>query len=61
MATEITIDGRKIKGAARGERMTGGRGWRLIPSNGKIRTFKGTLLKTVNSGDMRTAIFSVPK
>jgi hypothetical protein len=60
-ATTITINGRKVKGAAKGERMTGKSGWRMIPSKGKIRVFKGTLLKTVNSGNTRIAIFSVPK
>jgi len=57
----ITINGKAVKGAGKGERMTGGSGWRMIPSKGKIRVFKGTLLKTVNSGKTRIAIFSVPK
>jgi len=57
----ITIKGKAVKGAAKGERMTGGSGWRMIPSKGKIRVFKGTLLKTVNIGNTRVAIFSVPK
>ncbi len=62
MATKIIkINGQTIKGAAKGERMTSGNGWRMIPSKGKVRIFKGTLLTTLNTGNRRIAIFSVPK
>ena len=58
MATDITIKGKKAK---KGERMTGGNGWRLATTKGKKRVFVGTLLKTINMGSKRIAIFSVPK
>ena len=58
MAADITIKGKKAK---RGERMTGGNGWRLVTIKGKKRVFVGTLLGTVNKGNTRIAIFSVPK
>ena len=41
-----------------GARMTSGRGWQLV-KNGRI--FTGTLIETVNAGDVRVAIFKVPK
>ena len=55
MASGVTIRGRKAK---RGERMTGGTGWRLATTRGKV--FVGTLLKTFNLGKYRLAVFSVP-
>lgn len=58
MATEITIKGQK---AVKGERMTGGAGWRLATTKGRKRVFNGTLLKTLNIGKVRLAIFKVPK
>jgi hypothetical protein len=58
MAAEITIRGQKAK---KGERMTGGNGWRLATTKGKKRVFAGTLIGTVNRGKARIAIFSVPK
>ncbi len=58
MAHEITIKGEKAK---RGERMTKGKGWRLATVSGRKRVFIGTLLQTVNFGNKRLAIFSVPK
>lgn len=58
MATDITIKGQRAK---KGERMTGGNGWRLATTKGKKRVFNGTLLKTFNFGSKRLAIFSVPK
>lgn len=58
MAHEITIKGEKAK---RGERMTKGKGWRLAIVSGRKRVFVGTLLQTVNFGNKRLAIFSVPK
>jgi hypothetical protein len=58
MATEITIKGQK---AAKGERMTGGAGWRLATTKGRKRVFNGTLIKTLNVGKVRLAIFKVPK
>lgn len=58
MASEITIKGRQ---ARKGERMTKGKGWRLATVTGRKRVFKGSLLYTMNFGNKRIAIFSVPK
>ncbi|HEY5047423.1 MAG TPA: hypothetical protein VII49_05335 [Rhizomicrobium sp.] len=58
MAGGITIKGTKAK---KGERMTGRTGWRLATTKGRKRVFAGTLLGTVNKGNARIAIFSVPK
>lgn len=58
MAGDITIKGQKAK---KGERMTAGKGWRLAATKGKKRVFVGTLLTTLNHGNQRLAIFSVPK
>lgn len=58
MKDEITIQGDKAK---KGERMTKGNGWRLAMTKGKKRVFVGTLLETINLGNNRIAIFSVPK
>ena len=41
--------------------MTRGTGWRLIAVGGDKRVFAGTLLQTINMGNKRIAIFSVPK
>jgi hypothetical protein len=56
VARVITINAKKAK---RGERMTGGRGYRLITKRNKM--FVGTLIQTINVGKYRLAIFSVPK
>ncbi len=56
--SEITIKGKKAK---RGERMTNGSGWRLATTKGKKRVFAASLLGTINRGNLRFAIFSVPK
>ena len=45
----------------KGKRMTKGKGWKLETTNGRERIFKGTLLETINLGNKRIAIFSVPK
>ena len=58
MADQIQIMGKK---ARRGDRMTKGKGWRLAVLKGKKRIFVGTLLETINMGEKRLAIFSVPK
>lgn len=58
MATEIRIKGEKAK---KGERMTKGKGWRLATVTGRKRVFVATLIQTVNFGQKRIAIFSVPK
>jgi hypothetical protein len=55
--TNITIKGERAK---RGERMTSGKGWRLVKARSK-KVFVGTLLETINLGKKRIAIFSVPK
>ena len=52
----MTINAKKAK---RGERMTGGRGYRLVTKGNKM--FVGTLIRTINVGKYRLAIFSVPK
>ena len=58
MAGEIIIRGQK---ARKGERMTGGAGWRLATTKGSKRVFASTLLATFNFGKVRLAVFSVPK
>jgi hypothetical protein len=58
VAAEITIKGEK---AGKGERMTKGQGWRLATTKGRKRVFVGTLIETINIGNKRLAIFSVPK
>ena len=58
MAGQIKIMGQK---ARRGDRMTKGKGWRLAVQKGGKRVFIGTLLETINFGNKRLAIFSVPK
>jgi hypothetical protein len=58
MADQIQIMGKKAK---RGDRMTKGNSWRLAVLKGKKRIFVGTLLETINMGNRRLAIFSVPK
>ncbi len=58
MASEITIRGTKPN---KGERMTRGQGWRLAMTKGRKRVFVGTLVQTLNFGNKRLAIFSVPK
>jgi hypothetical protein len=55
---KIMIQGRAAK---RGERMTKGSGWRLATTKASTRVFVGTLLHTINMGNSRLAIFSVPK
>ena len=55
---DIQING---KDAVKGERMTKGSKWKLTATTGKERTFNGTLLGTHNIGNVRIAIFDVPK
>jgi len=55
---KIVIQGRAAK---RGERMTKGSGWRLATTRATTRVFAATLLHTINMGNARLAIFSVPK
>jgi hypothetical protein len=57
-AKKITLEGTKPK---KGERMTGGAGWRLVTTKGSKRVFNGTLVETINVGPTRLAIFKVPK
>lgn len=54
--TSVTILGVKTK---RGEKMLHGR-YRLVNVKTK-RVFVGTLVDTINKGQLRLAIFSVPK
>ena len=58
MAGKIRIMGQR---ARKGERMTKGKGWRLAMEKGRKRVFVATLLSTVNLGNKRIALFSVPK
>ena len=58
ISPELTIRGTK---ARRGDRMTRGKGWRLVVIKGRKRVFVATLLGTHNLGDKRIAVFSVPK
>jgi len=58
MAGEISIRGRR---APKGVRMTKGTRWRLAATTGRKRVFVATLLQTINVGNQRIAIFSVPK
>ncbi len=58
MAGDITIRGVK---APKGAKMTKGSSWRLVATKGRQRVFNGTLLQTINIGNRRLAIFSVPK
>jgi hypothetical protein len=54
--TKVSFDGVK---AVRGERMTKG-AWRMLnTSNNKV--FVGSLIDTINIGNKRIALFSVPK
>ena len=46
------------KDARRGERMSTGKGWRLVNQN-KTRGFKARLITTIKTGDDRLAIFKV--
>ena len=41
--------------------MTKGTGWLIEALKGRKRSFRGTLLQTINLGAKRIAIFSVPK
>lgn len=61
MATKSTIIQISGKRARRGDRMTKGQGWRLAATRGDKRVFVGTLLTTINMGEKRIAVFSVPK
>jgi len=58
MAGGISIKGHR---ARVGERMTKGGGWRLAATKGSKRIFFATLKTTVNAGNVRLAVFSVPK
>jgi hypothetical protein len=56
----IYIDGKRAK---KGERMVKGTKWRLAKITGKkpASFFVGTLRETINVGNVRLAIFTVPK
>ena len=58
MARDIEIKGENIP---EGNRMTPGRGWKLTATTGEKRVFSATLLGTHNIGNVRIAIFRVPK
>ena len=52
---------RSRKKARKGVRLTRAPKYRITPVEGRARTFTGRLLKTVNVGPLRLAIFKVPK
>ena len=45
----------------KGKRMTKAGSYDIVATKGRKRKFRGTLLKTFNVGNLRMAIFSVPK
>ncbi len=45
---------------AKGKKLTKTGNWTLKSKRGKIREFNCTLIKTINFGGKRLAIFSVP-
>ena len=45
----------------KGKKMTKTGGYKISTTKGRQRSFRGTLLKTFNVGNLRLAIFSVPK
>ncbi len=49
------------KKPAKGKRLTKTGRWKLTSKKGKEREFTCTLIKTINIGGKRLAIFSVPK
>lgn len=55
--TTITHKGTPVR---RGDRMTKG-AWRLVKVSGDKTAFVGSLITTINIGDQRLAVFSVPK
>ena len=57
MTDDVTIAGTRPR---KGERMTPGKGWRLIPLKGSTRAFAGTLLGTFYVDGKRVAMFRVP-
>lgn len=59
MTKQISVAGRKV--SRRGKRMTKGSRYRIVTVSGRERVFIGTLLTTINRGNERIAIFSVPK
>jgi hypothetical protein len=50
-----------VKKVKAGKRMTKTGRWKLTPKRGRQREFSGTLLRCINIGKSRIAIFSVPK
>jgi hypothetical protein len=51
----------QTKKAPKGAKMTSGSGWRLVKTTGTKQMFVGSLIDTINFGNRRLAIFSVPK
>lgn len=45
----------------KGKKMTKTGRYEIVATEGRKRSFRGTLLKTFNLGKRRLAIFSVPK
>ncbi len=55
---KVIVKGKPVQN---GERMTKGSEWTLTATKGTPRNFVGTLVGTINEGDLRLAIFKVPK
>lgn len=49
------------KKPAKGKNLNKTGRWKLTSKKGKLREFSCTLIKTINVGGTRLAIFSVPK
>ena len=49
------------KSVSKGKRLTKTGRWSLVSKRGRIREFSCSLIQTINLGDKRLAVFSVPK
>jgi hypothetical protein len=58
MKRPLSVLGEPVR---RGKKMTAGDGWKLVVGNRRARGFPASLIKTINVGKYRLAIFSVPK
>ena len=50
-----------IKKKRKGKKLTKTGSYKITPLKGRLREFKGTLLRTFNFGKWRLALFKVPK
>ena len=58
MARSISVSG---KATRKGAKLTKNSRWRLVAVSGRKRDFPAWLVATVNRGNVRLAVFSVPK